>query len=121
MSLEEAIRENTAAVEKLIAKLDGGAVSGGAAAAGAKKADAPKKADAKKAASKYTPAQVQAAITEVKEKFGTDEAKAIIEEAIGSGGKLAALVQQPDKFDAVMAACEAKMSEDDNAEDGGDL
>ena len=109
--LEVLIPKLTAAVERLNANIEAGKLP----AAGAKTADkpaAPKAADKpKKVVSKHTPAEVSAAIMEVKEKVGKPSAQAIIEEHGGAGCKLAALVAMPDKFDAIMESCQEALEE----------
>lgn len=113
--LEEKIDALTTQVKRLADLYEGG--KGGAPAAGATAAKADKPKADKPKATKHTAAAVSAAIQEVKEKVGTDVAKAIIEEHAGSGAKLAVLMTKPEKFDAAMASCEAAIAA---LADGGD-
>lgn len=119
MSLETAIAALTAAVEaNTAAVLGAGANVGGGAAADAEpekpKPASRKKAD--KATSKFTADQVRDTLIKVKSEVGEDEAKRIITE-VGGYEKLAQLVADPSKFEAVMEACEAALSGEDT---GGD-
>ena len=111
-SLEEKIDKLTAAVEaNTAAVLAGG---GKPAASGGKAADTAK--PIAKTKTKFTAAQVQAAVVNVKDTISSDKAKEIIEEHAGEGAKLAKLTTMPEVFDAVMASCEAAINE---AGDGG--
>ena len=108
MSIEDAILKLAAALEANTAAV---LASGGTAAAApaaekttkGKKADAPAPAPA---APKVTRDEVNAALEQVKEKFGVEEAKAIISGA-GKAPKRADIAE--DNFAAVIAACAAKM------------
>lgn len=73
---------------------------------------------AKPAKPTITQAQMQAALQEVKEKFGVPEAKAIIVEA-GGVKKMDEISE--DKYETVFKACQAKLEEENEgaAEDDG--
>lgn len=114
MSIEDAILKLAAALEANTAAV---LASGGTAAAapatapaaekttgkGKGKADAPATAPA---APKITRDEVNAALEQVREKFGVEEAKAIISGA-GKAPKRADIAEE--NFAAVMAACAEKM------------
>lgn len=107
MSLEEALKANTAALEANTAALKGAAAGKPAAAS----TDKPK-ADSKPK-SEHTRAEMQTALNEVKEKFSPADAKAIISET----GGVVKLADIPDaKIDAVYEAAKKKLA----AEAGGD-
>ena len=76
-------------------------------------AEKPAKAETKKPS--VTQAQMQAALQEVKEKFGVPEAKAIINEA-GGVKKMDEIAE--DKYEAVFKACQEKLNEE--ADEGSD-
>ena len=82
-------------------------------------AEKPAKAAAEKPAKTAKPsvtqAQMQAALQEVKEKFGVPEAKAIINEA-GGVKKMDEIAE--DKYEAVFKACQEKLNEE--ADEGSD-
>lgn len=108
-----------------IAWLNGGTAAADAPAdkpAKAAAADKPAKAAAEKPAKPAKPtitqAQMQAALQEVKEKFGVPEAKAIIVEA-GGVKKMDEISE--DKYETVFKACQAKLEEENEeaADDDG--
>lgn len=103
-------------------------LNGGNAAPAADKAPAAGKTDKAPAAAKadkpaakpkstVTQSQMQAALQEVKEKFGVPEAKAIITEA-GGVKKMDDIPE--DKYEAVFKAAQAKLEEDTDAGEGDD-
>jgi adenylosuccinate synthase len=106
--LEDKIERLTAEIIKLREALEkkAGSTGEGTGAATADKA-AGKKAAAKK--SKYTAEQVKAAVVKVKDEISKEKAQEIIKGAGAAG--LAELITQTDKFDDVMAACEAAHAE----------
>ena len=120
MPLETDLQAATTAMNRLSANLEkygpGLAGLGGASTtvpAAEKKADT--KADKKaEPVSKYTAEDIHAMASKVKEKKGTDSAKALIG-ATGSKN-IAELKTKPEKFDEFMAACEAAIG---GAEDDG--
>ena len=110
MSLEEALKANTAAVEALTAAL---AKSGAATSAPA--AEKPAKADKPKADAytpKHTKDEMTAVLNEVKEKFGTPVAKSIVTET-GKAAKMAEITD-PKLIDACYEAAKAKLEEAEN-------
>lgn len=113
MSLEQALAENTAALQALTAALS----KGGTAATGSAdtKADKPKADKPTKAAyeAKHTKEEMQAAMQEVKEKCGMEAAKKIRAE-VAKVDKLAE-VTDPKVIDAVYEAAKAAVAakEDD--------
>jgi vacuolar-type H+-ATPase subunit H len=122
MSLEQQLAALTAAVEANTAAVLGAGTNVGEAPAAEEKAPA-KKPAAKKAAAKatsqYSADQVRDTLIKVKSEVGEDEAKRIISE-VGGYEKLAQLIADPSKFDAVMEACEAALSgEDEGGDDSG--
>lgn len=108
MSLEEALKANTAALEALTAAL---AKTGAASPspAPAPKADKPK-ADAY--TPKYTKDEMTAALNKVKETFGTPVAKSIVTE-VGKADKMANITD-PKLIDAAYEAAKAKLAEAEN-------
>lgn len=105
MSLEQKIEALTAAVEALTAKINGAATAAAPAPApAAAKAEKPAKAE-------YTPKHskddMTAALNEVKEKFGTPVAKAIVTE-VGKAAKMAEITD-PKLIDACYEAAKAKL------------
>ena len=86
-----------------------------AKAAAEKPAKAAAEKPAKAAKPSVTQAQVQAALQEVKEKFGVPEAKAIINEA-GGVKKMDEITE--DKYEAVFKACQEKLNQE--ADEGSD-
>lgn len=82
MSIDKAVAELTAALDRNTAALLAAAASAGAASAAgaADKPAKPAKAD-KPAKSSVTQEQMQAAVIKIKDEFGLDEAKKIIKEA----------------------------------------
>lgn len=118
MSLEAAIAENTAAVNKLIALMEkGGSLpaattdekpteTAATPAAEAKKGPGrPKKDEVKAPAVSFE--EVNAALQKVKSEKGVGAAKAIIKDV----GKAAALADmKPDTYAAVLVACEAALA-----------
>lgn len=100
MSLEEALKENTAAVLALTAAMK----SGGGASTGSSKpaADAGKTATEYKA--KHSVEEMQAVMTKYKDKAGMEKAKAIINDI----GKVKTMkeVTDPKAVDAVYEAAE---------------
>lgn len=128
MSLEQALNDNTATMKLLIAALAAAgtvtaASTGTAADAGETKTTTGKGTGGKGAAGKTsapkgpTVEEMQAAVNEVKEKFGTAEAKAIIE---GAGGvkKMAEIPES--KYKAVFDAAKAKLEGGDDDQGGDD-
>lgn len=110
MSLEQALAENTAALQALTAALSkGGTAATGSADA---KADKPKPTKAAYEA-KHTKEEMQAAMQEVKEKCGMEAAKKIRAE-VAKVDKLAE-VTDPKVIDAVYEAAKAAVAakEDD--------
>ena len=111
MSIEDAILKLAAALEANTAAVLASAGTAAAAPTAEKatkgtkgtKAEAPAPAPA---APKVTRDEVNAALEQVKEKFGVEEAKAIIAGA-GKAPKRADIAE--DNFAAVIAACAAKM------------
>ena len=79
------------------------------------KAETTSKAKAEAKKSSVTQAQMQAALQEVKEKFGVPEAKAIINDA-GGVKKMDEIAE--DKYEAVFKACQDKLNEE--ADEGSD-
>lgn len=113
-TLEELIAANTAAIEANTAAILGaGANVGSAPAATGKAATGVKtgggRGKAATATSKFTADQVRDTLIKVKSEVGEDEAKRIISE-VGGYEKLAQLVADPSKFDAVMEASEAALT-----------
>ena len=94
MSLEEALKANTEALQAMTAalKAGGGKASGGGSGAG-----------------KYTKDQMSAALNDVKEKHGTPAAKAIIK-SVGGVDKIAEITD-PAVIDKVYLAAKAKHEE----------
>ncbi len=109
-TLEELLSGLTAAMEANTAALLGAGTNVGAGV-GDKPAKTakPKPAAAAKATSQYTADQVRDTLIKVKSEIGEDEAKRIITE-VGGCEKLAQLVADPSKFDAVMEAAETAIS-----------
>lgn len=107
MSLEQALAENTAALQALTAALS----KGGTAATGSADAKADK---ATKAAyeAKHTKEEMQAAMQEVKEKCGMEAAKKIRAE-VAKVDKLAE-VTDPKVIDAVYEAAKAAVAAQDD-------
>lgn len=103
-----------------IAWLNGGTTAGDAPADKPAKPTKPAAAEkpAKPTKPTITQAQMQAALQEVKEKFGVPEAKAIIVEA-GGVKKMDEISE--DKYETVFKACQAKLEEanEEAAEDDG--
>lgn len=124
MAIEELISNLTAALEANTAAILGAGANVGAGAAPAaepekKPSSGGRKKAADKATSKYTADQVRDTLIKVKSEVGEDEAKRIISE-VGGYEKLAQLVADPSKFDAVMEAAEAALSgEDEGGDDSG--
>lgn len=121
MSIEQAIAANTAALTALTAALIATTnLAPGAAADTGKPAGKP--AAGKPAAEKPKGAsreEMQAALTEVKERFGAADAKAIVSE-VGKSPKMADITDK--LIDAVYKAAKAKMADDEAGEgDDGDL
>ena len=107
MSLEEALKANTAAVEALTAAL---AKSGGAAAPAPAPASAAKsKPAATEYTAKHTKDEMTAALNEVKERFGTPVAKSIVTET-GKAAKMAEITD-PKLIDACYEAAKKKLEE----------
>jgi hypothetical protein len=107
--LEEKVERLTSEIVKLreaIEKNKGGAAAGSTAGKPAEKTA--EKTKPGKAKSKYTPDQIKAAVIKVKDDIDADAAKAIIDDAGCSG--LAELITMTEKFDEVMAACEAALA-----------
>lgn len=101
-TLTKAVNRNSDLLEKSLA------AGGGAAAATTGKAGAKtgaKAGDKAPAKSRYTAAQVQTAVGEVKDKIDATTAKAIITRFGGDGCNLAKLITMPETFDNVMEAC----------------
>lgn len=121
MSLEDELAANTKALNRLAdayEKAGGGAATTTTAKTGTKTgtktADKPKN----------TVEQMKAAVMEVKEKVGSDEAKALIEKMAGKkGAKLADLANLPAKFDETVAEAEALLGAagDDEEADEDDI
>ena len=82
------------------------------------KAETTSKAKAETKKPSVTQAQMQAALQEVKEKFGVPEAKAIINDA-GGVKKMDEIAE--DKYEAVFKACQDKLNEetDEGSDDDG--
>ena len=109
MSIEDAILKLAAALEANTAAVlaSGGTAASAPAAEKTTKTKAKAEAPAAApAAPKVTRDEVNAALEQVKEKFGVEEAKAIISGA-GKAPKRADIAE--DNFAAVIAACAAKM------------
>lgn len=118
MALEDAIAKLTAAVEANTAALTAGGGGGGAAASTGTKASGGGRGKGKAAAeTKFTADQVRDTLIKVKDEVGEDEAKRIISD-VGGYEKLAQLVADPSKFDAVMAEAETAL-EGNGDGDGG--
>jgi hypothetical protein len=123
MSLEQNIAELNTNIKALVAAMAAGGVassaSTGTAAAETStgKTTTTGKGKAKDTAPKVSREEMVAALTEVKDKFGAAEAKAIIE---ATGAKKMAEV--PDnKIASAFTAAQAKLAEtDDNADDNAD-
>ncbi len=115
-SLEDMIGSLTAALEANTAAILAGGSAPAAAAPAATTRPKPA-AKPKPAASKFTADQVRDTLIKVKSEVGEDEAKRIITE-VGGYEKLAQLVADPSKFDAVMEASETALAGGDD--DGGD-
>lgn len=116
MSLEETIKENTAAVVALTA-----AIKAGGGSTGGAKADKPAggaKAADKKAKPKHSSDQVKAKILEVKEKKGQDRAAQVIADSGHEEDKLAGLLATPDDFDKAYDLAVAALAEEDDEDDG---
>lgn len=127
MSIEKLIEANTAAMIALTAALTAAgtvtAASTGTASTGDTAASTDKPAGGKgkggkaPAAPKVTVEEMQAAVNEVKEKFGTTEAKEIIK----SAGGVAKMADIPEaKIEAVFKAAKAKLEETGDDDQGGD-
>lgn len=114
MSLEEALKANTAALEANTAAL----LKAGAPAK-AKEEKAPSKAKEEKAAvkSKHSREEMVAAVVKVKDDFGQPEAKKLIKEV---GGTELIKEVPDDKIDALFDAAVAKHEELSNAGSGSD-
>lgn len=110
MAIEELLTSLIAAVEANTAAILGqGANVGAAPAASETKPKATRTKAADKATSKFTADQVRDTLIKVKSEVGEDEAKRIISE-VGGYEKLAQLVADPGKFDAVMEAAEEALA-----------
>ena len=119
------VSKTFASEAEAIAWLNGGTSADAPAEKPAKAAAAEKPAKAAAAEKPAKPtkptitqAQMQAALQEVKEKFGVPEAKAIIVEA-GGVKKMDEISE--DKYETVFKACQAKLEEENEeaAEDDG--
>jgi hypothetical protein len=127
MSLEQALNDNTATMKQLIAALAAaGTVSAASTgtAADAGTATTTKTSTAKgktKTAEKSGPTREEmvAALTEVKEKFGAAEAKAIITKV--GAAKMAEIADDKigSAFTLAKAKLEASSADDDNNDDDG--
>lgn len=128
MSIEKLIEANTAAMIALTAALTAagtvtaastGTASTGDTASTDKPATGAGKGKGKGAAAapKVSVEEMQAAVNEVKEKFGTAEAKSIIETA-GGVKKMADIPEA--KIEAVFKAAKAKLEEGDDDQGGDD-
>jgi hypothetical protein len=113
MALETALAENTAALKELTAAMKAGSGAKPAVAAAGKGGAATPAAAGKKG--KHSKEDMQAALNDVKEKFGAGAAKEIIS---GTGGVEKMALIPEGKFDAVYDAAKAKMAEGE--EGGGD-
>lgn len=115
-SLEERLAENTVALNRLADAME---AAGGDKPAKPAKTEKPAKPAAKKPT--VTVEQMKAAVMEVKEKVGADEAKAIIAEYGGEGAKLAALSNLPEKWDEIVADCTTALEGVNGSDDGDDI
>lgn len=115
MSLEAKIEALTTALNENTAALKGAKAP--AAAAGKTAPAAGKTAAAKP---KNTIDQVKAAAVKVKDTLGTDKAKELIADEEGGGATELAKIK-PENYDRFVAACEAALTEAENANDEGGL
>lgn len=131
MSLEDALKTNTAALDRnsdLIEKLlagGGGTTAGktGTGTTGGKTGGA-----ATGTKPKFTAEQVKAAAKQVLSEIGEDDAKKLIVKYAGKGKKLADLINLPEKWDAfckeaktmIEAAQDTGDGDDDGEGDGDD-
>lgn len=109
MSLEQAIQALTAAVEANTAALKGGAATKPAAAPAPAPAAKAEKPAAETYVAKHTKEAMTAALNEVKERFGTPVAKAIVTDT-GKAAKMAEITD-PKLIDACYEAAKAKLAE----------
>lgn len=108
--LEDKLDELISKMDELIAVMG----KGGAAATSTKAATTTAKADTK---AKTTFDMVKAAVVKVKDNKGKPAAQSIIRSA-GKASELASI--KPAQYDAVLAACEAALSETDEEAPGED-
>ena len=112
MSLEQALAENTAALKEMTAALGkGGAAPSGEAAAPAAAKTGKSKAPAPAPAPAIDRSAVNAALEEVKNKFGVDAAKELIQSSTGASKRS----EIPD--DKLQAAYDAAKKKIDGGED----
>lgn len=119
MALEDAIKENTAAIIALTEAVKKGGGTGGAAAkpaAGAK--DKPAASKDKPAKPKHSAEQVKAKILEVKNTISQEKAAEVIAEA--GGPKLADLLADPTQYDKAYELAEAALAEESGDEGEGE-
>lgn len=118
MSLEQALADNTAALQALTAALSKSGVTAGGADAKTEKSTAKTEKGAGKAAyeAKHTKEEMQAAMQEAKEKCGMETAKKIRAE-VAKVDKLAE-VTDPKVIDAVYEAAKAAVKAKEEEDDG---
>lgn len=126
MSLEKALQQNTAALVALGPKLDAflAAVKGNTGTSSVAEAPVETAAEPKKgpgrpkkeepAAPKVSFDEMKAALLKVKDGKGKDAAQSIIKD-VGGAEKMDKIA--PEKFAAVLAACEAALAEPEQAPD----
>lgn len=114
MSLEEAIKANTAAVEALTAQLKAGGSAPAPAAAPAREKSAKGKEEKPTAAKpKHSREEMVAAVVKVKDDFGKPEAEALIKKYSPDTGKIADV--KDESIDALYDAAVARHEELSNA------
>lgn len=116
MSLEEAIKANTAAVEALTAQLKAGGSAPAPAAAPApakEKSTKVKEGAAAAAKPKHSREEMVAAVVKVKDDFGKPEAEALIKKYSPDTGKIADV--KDESIDALYDAAVARHEELSNA------
>lgn len=112
MSLEQKIEALTAAVEALTVAMKSGAPAASTGKTEAK-ADKPAKAAKAEYEPKRSKSDMQAALSEVKEKFGLPEARAIIEKFSPKGTKMGEIADAK-IIDETYAAAKAKLEEEED-------
>jgi hypothetical protein len=107
MSLEKAIADLTVAIQENTAALKAGGGKAAASSGGETTANTKPKGETKPS-SKHTRAEMQAALSELKEKKGTEAARTVIKD-VGGAGKMAEIPE--DKIDAVYDAAKKALED----------